>query len=377
MVFLAGHYLFTKFARRPHRVRELAAIGAASGLLLATWFGWSLKTYGVHDTFESNTSVTSSQSYQGSAAGKIADNLLATIVPAILHNPESLSMFNQPNKWGRLRDNCFVLYQTNLMFGMGLIGGPFVLWLLYRSFRHRRGRPEERGFWLAFIPIVVLLGIAVVGEHDLMGLAHLTLMPLEALGITLIAASFPWGRTAVVLLLAGCAIDFSLGIFLQLRVENMENTPGRTVFSGLTTEGNRILTGAEGPDTLAGAAWVSWFWKSRDALQSQWLGQLAAFPPNPTIQRMADQIKAQMTQNARDFGGWYGCHGGHITFLGDHLSGPSFDGVDIPSILFLLLFVGMMRALWKESVRGAPAAISEATIVQRPAVRKKAAGRRR
>jgi hypothetical protein len=377
VVFLAGHYLLRKFFWRPHRVRELAAIGVVSALLLATWFGWSLKAYGVHDTLASNTSVTSAQSYQGSAAGKIADNLLNTIVLAILRNPESLSIFNQPNKWGELRDNGFVLYQTNLIFAMGLLGGPFVLWLVYRSFCGARGRPDERGFWMAFIPTLILLGIAVVGEHDQMGLAHLTLIPLAALGITLIAASFPWSRAAVIFLLAGCAIDFSLGIFLQLRVENMENTPGRVVFSGLTLEGNRILVGAQGANALSGVAWASWFQKNRDFLNDQWIRQLAGFPQNPSIQQMSGEMESLIAKNAHDFGGWYGRHGGRITFLGDHLSEPSIAGIDIPSVLFLLLFVGMMRALWKESMRFAPAAMPQSPVVQRPAVKKKAAARKR
>ena len=65
VVFVAGHYLLRAFAKRPHRIRELAAIGVCSALLLAIWFGWSIKAYGVHDTFESNTSVAASQRYQG------------------------------------------------------------------------------------------------------------------------------------------------------------------------------------------------------------------------------------------------------------------------------------------------------------------------
>jgi hypothetical protein len=376
VVFVAGHYLLRIFSRRPNRVRELAVIGICSALLLATWFGWSLKAYGVHDTFESNTSVAASQRYQGSTAGKIAGNLVATILPAILHNPESLSMFNQPNKWGELRDNGFVLYQTNLIFGMGLVGGPFVLWLLYRTFRAPRGHPGERGFWLAFVPVIIFLGIAVVGEPDLMGLAHLTLMPLEALGITLIAACFPWSRAAVLFLVAGCVIDFSLGIFLHLRVENMQNTPQRTIYSGLTVENNRVFMGAQGPDTLGGAAWLNWFWKSRDDLHHQWIRQLDGFPQTPSVRRMADQMRVFIGQNARDFGGWYGRHGGRITFLGDHLSGPSFAGLDAPSVLFLFLFAGMMSAFWRESMRFAPSSLVGATAVTPPPLRKKSAVRR-
>ncbi len=376
VIFLAGHYLFRAFLKRPNKVRELAAIGIGAGLLLATWFGWSVSAYGAHGTFESNTSVTSSQQYQGSTAGKIAGNLLNTVLPAILHDPESLTMFDQPNKWGELRDNGFVLYQTNLIFGMGLIGGPFALWMLFRAFRSPARLPE-RGFWLAFIPIVIVLGIAVVGERDLMGLAHLTLIPLEALGITLIAACFPWTRTVTLFLLAGCAIDFSLGIFLQERVQNMQNTPDRTIYSGLTIENNRVLTGAEGPDALGGAAWVNWFWKSRDELHQQWIAELGTMPQTPSVRRFADEMRTEIGKNSRNFGGWYGRHGGHITFLGDRLAGPSFAGIDGPSVLFLILFVALMRAFGRESFRFARAALPEPAPAQMQPGRKKALERRR
>ena len=36
----------------------------------------------------------------------------------------------------------------------------------------------------------LLIGLAVVGERDYFGVAHLTLVPLELLGLTLLAARF-------------------------------------------------------------------------------------------------------------------------------------------------------------------------------------------
>src|SRR5271156_1257231 len=150
-------------------------------------------------------------------------------------------MFDQPNAAGKLRDNFFAIYQTNLIFGMGLIGGPFALWLFYRAMRTRAGR--ERTFWLYLVPFVVVAGIAVVGERDNIGVAHLTLIPIEALGVTLIAASFPWPRWTAALLIAGCLIDFSLGVFLQARVESFDNTPQNAVFEGFNLVGNDLQLG--------------------------------------------------------------------------------------------------------------------------------------
>src|SRR5579859_1634999 len=49
-VFLALHYLFFVFWKRQGKWQELALITTLSALLLATWFGWSWKTYGAHAT---------------------------------------------------------------------------------------------------------------------------------------------------------------------------------------------------------------------------------------------------------------------------------------------------------------------------------------
>ena len=69
VVFFAVHYLLVVFRTRPAKWKELAAIAVASGLLLFTWFGWSIATYGSKPTFASNTSITASQQYEGSNAG--------------------------------------------------------------------------------------------------------------------------------------------------------------------------------------------------------------------------------------------------------------------------------------------------------------------
>ena len=374
VVFLAGHYLLRVFWTRPNRIRELAAIGVTSGLLMLTWFGWSYKAYGLHTTLSSNTSVSASQKYAGSTGVKIVGNLFNSVVPAILRDPESLSMFNQPNKWGELRDNAFVIYQTTLVFGMGLVGGPLVLWLLFVHLRKGGGRISERNFWLAFIPVVILLGIAVVGEPDLMGVAHLTLMPLVTLGVTLIAASFPWGRFVTVLLIAGCVVDFAFGIYLHARVQNFENTPGRTIFSGLTMQNNQVIPGGQGPDTLGGASWLNWVWKSRDKIMHEWLQELGALPQSPGIRNLEANLEGGLRANERNFGGWYRLHGGEISMIGDHL-GASEAAANTASALMIVLFAGLLVVLWREA-SASPAAVPELAGAHQ-ATRKKQAARKR
>jgi hypothetical protein len=78
------HYLLRVFWRGTwkRRLRELAAIAALSGALLATWFAWSISVYGVRTTLASNTSVTGSREYKGHFLAKTAQNLVYSMVPA-------------------------------------------------------------------------------------------------------------------------------------------------------------------------------------------------------------------------------------------------------------------------------------------------------
>jgi len=355
VLFLAGHYLFRVLPKRPYRVRELGIIGGSCALLLSTWFGWSIAAYGTRDTLASNSSVKDASKYQGGAVEKIAANLYDTVVPAFLRDPDSLSMFDQPNATGKLRDDFFVIYQTNLVFGMGLAGGPLAIWLYYRAVRRSGKRGEESSFWLWLIPCVVLTGIAVVGERDLMGVAHLTLVPLEALGLTLVAASFPWRRAIAVLVLAGCLVDFSFGVFLHEHVQNLDNTPERTVFQGLGNVNGHLQIGVSGPDSLSFPAWLNWFWKNRDNLCHQWLGQLAAMPQeNSDVVSLTAKIRQELAASSSYWEDWFPRHGGSIRTLSDHLAGPSFAGVGAASAPLLLLFGGLMWVFQERAMRFAP-----------------------
>jgi len=187
-LLLGLHYLLRLFWKRPRKWRELAAIVLPCALLLATWFTWSVAVYGRGVTFQSNTSVASARQYQGNNLAKIGANLFDSIVPYVLRS--GLTNSGQPNPAGVLRDNAFGFYQVNLIFGMGLVGGPLVLWLLWGFVRRPSAPPREWRFWRFLIPVCVLVGMVVVGERSPFGAAHLTLIPLEILGLSLVAAAF-------------------------------------------------------------------------------------------------------------------------------------------------------------------------------------------
>ena len=358
VAILTLHYLIRVFPRRENKWRELAGIASICGLLVAVWLAWSLAVYGPRVTFASNTSVTDSRQYAGSTVGKIAANLYDSIVPAVVRNPALLDEFDGQRDEGIIRDDWFVFYQVNLIFGMGLVGGPLVLWLVYRALRWKREAPAagpgvqpegtaqvaaaiatspERGFWRVLIAAGVLVGIAVVGQRDLLGVTHATLLSLQALGLSMLAAVLPWRRgilTAVIL--AGCAVDFSCGVLLQAHVESLDNTAGSTVFPNAELAGNAVHSALPGPDALSQSAWSNWFVKHRFAVANPWLSNLG--------QRY---VEAAIADDAANWQGWFAHHGGEVVFLGDHVAGWFGAATSVAEALLVALFLGLAGGVYR------------------------------
>jgi hypothetical protein len=342
VVFFALHYLLVLFRTRPAKWKELAAITITSGLLLFTWFGWSIAVYGIKPTFASNTSVTATQQIQGSNLAKIAGNVMDSIVPRIAWDPVQVHLFDQPYAPAVVRDNVFLLYNTNLILSMGLIGGPLVVWFVIAAFRSGKRLGGERNFWLMLIGFSLLIGLAVVGERDYFGVAHLTLLPLELLGITLLAAKFISRRSIAYAIVAGCAIDFSMGVFLHARVQHLDNTPGHIYFTGLSYDAGHFLIGAAGPDSLNMAAWRNWMGKHQLALCEHWLAAGDAFHRgDPAFDQARAELRAAVTERMKEdesvWHGWYRRYGGEFDLIGDH-----FGGGDATSILLVLVALGLL-----------------------------------
>jgi hypothetical protein len=341
-VFFALHYLLVVFRTRPEKWKELAAIAVTCGLLLFTWFGWSIAAYGVKPTFASNTSITAAKQIQGSNLAKIAGNVLDSIVPRMSYDPAQGHVFDQPYAPAVVRDNVFLLYQVNLILSMGLVGGPLVVWFVIGAFRGGKRSGWERNFWLLLIGFSLLIGLAVVGERDFFGVAHLTLVPLELLGITLLAARFFSRRWIAYLIVAGCAIDFSLGVFLHARVQHLDNTAEHTYFTGLSYGDGQFFIGAAGPDSLNSAAWRNWMDKHLVALCKNWLAAGEAYRRgDPALEQAKADLRAAIAERWKEddtiWHGWYRRHSGELELIGDH-----FGGGDATSVLLALAALGLL-----------------------------------
>lgn len=353
LVILAGHFFLVLYWKRNRPRRELCAIIITSGLLLATWFGWSIATYGYRSTFTSNTSVAASARYQGNGVSRIAANLFDSVVPVALREwPPFAGPGGYPGDFAALRDQAFAFYQVNLIFGMGILGGPLIIVLLAAELRRKTNRSPEREFWLTLLPCCILLGIAVVGERDRFGSAHLTLLPLETLGLTLLAARFPWKRVATIAILMACLIDFTLGIWLHVYVESFENTPSRTVFdTALRPEDGEF---EPGPKSLAvlykGTAWTNWFLKHKYQIVGKYEAMLASYdPPNPearqTVHRLLSKLDRDSAEDAALFQGWWGRHHLQLTYMGDEVAVLPERFGPVPEFLLWFLAIGLAGAL--------------------------------
>lgn len=194
----------------------LAAL--ASVAVLATWLGWALARLGSHTTFLTNPSVTSSDAQEGNQFVKIALNLFDTVVPHFLRSLDP-SLIVQRSAWGAARDWFFQCYQINLLFMLGSVG-----WVVMGRELWRKGHtstPSARAGWGLAIAAVIGLGVAVHGQRDHWGLAHICLQALGILGLAFLAAR--WNQLSRVWRLAlgaGAVFDFIFGIALHFGVQS-------------------------------------------------------------------------------------------------------------------------------------------------------------
>ena len=228
--------------------RQTAVLGLIGGLVLATWFAWSLVVYGVHTTLFSNSSVAVKDAQSGNQLLKIALNLRDTLVPHFLR-PLDGALIAQSSSWGYWRDWFFQLYQLNLFFVFGSVAWLALIRELGRGWA--AAAPRSRWFWAAFSGGVILLGVAVHGARDSWGLAHICLQAIVVLGLAYLATRWATlGRGWRIALVAGAALDLLLGEALQFAVQSYvfdrRFTPGRPFLETLQSYSESSVMNAAG-----------------------------------------------------------------------------------------------------------------------------------
>jgi hypothetical protein len=317
-IFIAGHFLWTTARRRPGRL--LAPIPGV--LLLATWVLWACASFGVETTVTSNTAVGDARGLNaGQNALKIAANIVATIVPHPLRGV-SLERLEQPSRAGYTRDYTFLMFQTNVLVGIGSIAGPAALRLLIR--RGRRGTDATTTrFWRGLAGFAVLAGVATHGGAEPFGVAHVTLQPLVLLGVTLVAAGArSLSRPLRYALLLGCLVDFGFGVALHHELESLDaHAAGFGAEPVLRVgEDGRPFVRFRPVSGLSRAAWYNWYSKEERVLVEDAIreSRTRPEPPDPALVFALEMERRRLIwSDAAEWGGWYARHLGRVAFLGD------------------------------------------------------------
>jgi hypothetical protein len=170
----------------------------------------------------------------------------------------------------------------------------------------------------------------------------------------LLAARFFTRRLIAYLIVAGCAIDFSMGVFFHARVQHLDNTAGHTYFTGLSFGDGQFFIGAAGPDSLNMAAWRNWMGKHHVVLCEKWLAIGEAYRRgDPALEPAKVDLRAAIAERLKEdeviWHGWYRRNGGEFALIGDH-----FGGGDATSVLLVLAALGLLGRMalpWKMSQR--------------------------
>jgi len=141
-------------------------VGACTAvIILVPWFAWSFAVFGWQTTMGNNSSVATTAGLSVAArVAVIGRNLVDSVAPTILM-PECLEMLRQERLVGLIRDRLFVMYQMNLWAALTIthLVALYCLFFL-RPLAARSPRDGAWTFWLVFIAVVSVLGIAVHGE---------------------------------------------------------------------------------------------------------------------------------------------------------------------------------------------------------------------
>jgi hypothetical protein len=267
------HYLV--FVFRGKRSQWLAVLGggAAALALLTIWFGYSVTVFGFDKTFGSNTTMLGFGSASPAQnAQKIAGNIFYSFIPHPFRVSKATfdDSLGQPSALGYLRDYVLTMLNPNFILAMGAMGGLLVLYLLTKTFRGPpKPNPGATAFWITFITISGLVGIAAHPTLDVFGVAHICGQPLIYLGLAFLAARF---LTLPLVLrwlaVAGCLFDFSLGVWLHFHLENQpiqltaltQPSPEAFAVSGWISPDNQL------------SKWAGFNWIEKTSMKITFLG---------------------------------------------------------------------------------------------------------
>ena len=202
--------------------------GLPQVIVLLPWLGFSWATFGLSGTLATNTAVTDAARMNPMEnLWKMSLNCFDTLVPHFLRErpPLITELMAQPNASAAIRDWWFAPLQVNFPMAVGtvtqVVAAGIAVWLLASSMAAPASR-SRAVFWTWLFGAGFLLGVAVHGARDTVGLAHICLQPLMLIAVAASATALPHLPWLVrVLALAGLAWDYLVGVMLQFWLEHL------------------------------------------------------------------------------------------------------------------------------------------------------------
>ena len=228
-VFPAAHLAWMLARRRLLSVRMCLTLVLGS-IPLLVWLIICVIQLGLLQTFATNSSVSDRDLSQPALwFFNFAQNVWASIVPFWFRPLQQYPLLQAFNSWLELafilRNRFFLVYQTNLTFGLGVVGGVTVWSLALRALfsKHMNGAREVNVFWAGLAASVVLVGSFAHANPDVFGVGQISGQPLILLGLAFLARNLEdllrmggrWGTAMLGVLGLGWLVDMGFGIGLH------------------------------------------------------------------------------------------------------------------------------------------------------------------
>lgn len=160
--------------------RRIGACWLACTVLMMTWVGWALVTYGSQFVGSTSTAMEAEKHSRTELVQNFVWNAYLSIIPrgfypnTILHIAHS---YIYPAV--KVRDIFFLAYEPGLLWAWGVGGIVAMIWALWHT------RLTGRGFWIGFVVCTYIGGLLAHTPlgFDLGGIAHVVMQPIVWVGL--------------------------------------------------------------------------------------------------------------------------------------------------------------------------------------------------
>ncbi len=171
------HFLYNVYKEKK-LVSEFLIFNLIFSLLIFTYFSWSIRNFGIYNTFLSNTTFQGQKNLIfKERIEKDINNFFKTIFPVI---PKRFISIYQPYKFFKFRFYNYILplYSSNIFGNLTFTLSVFLVFIFLKNIKKFKFKKD---FWSFFILFSFFLALIVNPTKDLCGVAHVSYLPFVCL----------------------------------------------------------------------------------------------------------------------------------------------------------------------------------------------------